>query len=208
MVFEDVNLGFDFERLFSVITEGLSIEKKGQDRFSISFEESPKIAIITNYMISGNGNSHRRRKVEYEFSTFYNSANTPRQEFGHNLYDDWRDEQWNLFDNYMVSCIQYFLNNGVVSPPRINISKRKLLQETCEEFLIFTETRLQELLDKEVSKQSVKSDFVYQFSEFVNHKWFTQRLFNRWLRIYCEIFELECSERVSNNNQLILIKKK
>ena len=208
MVFEDVNLSFDFERLFSVITEGLSIEKKGQDRFSISFEESPKIAIITNYMIAGNGNSHRRRKVEYEFSTFYNASNTPRQEFGHNLYDDWQDEQWNLFDNYMVSCIQFFLINGVILPPQINIAKRKLLQETCEEFVFFTETALKNFIDEEVSKTFLKNRFTNMFPEFEFKKWFSSRVFYRWLRTYAEVFELHCCERVSNNNQLILIEKK
>lgn len=208
IVFEDVNLGFDFEKLFSVITEGLSVEKKGQDKFFIPFEETPKIVITTNYMIAGNGNSHNRRKVEYEFSKFYNESHTPDSEFGHNLYDDWDKPQWELFDNYMVQCIQYFLGNGIINPPQINIAKRKLLQETGEEFVAFAEQYLDRVIGVELSKNTLRDDFIGRFREFENYYWFTQRFFNKWLRVYADVFNLECRERVSNNNQLIRFRKK
>lgn len=208
IVFEDVNLGFDFEKLFSVITEGLSVEKKGQDRFFIPFEETPKIVITTNYMIAGSGNSHNRRKVEYEFSKFYNESHTPNSEFGHNLYDDWNQRQWELFDNFMISCVQYFLQKGIIDPPQINIAKRKLLQETGEEFVHFVEEKMDFYVGQEVSKSMLSVVFLREFPEFERKPWFTQRLYNRWLRTYAEVFGLQCSERVSNNNQLILFQKK
>lgn len=208
IVFEDVTQAFDFERLFSVITEGISVEKKGQDRFFIPFEENPKIVITTNYMIVGNGNSHNRRKVEYEFSKFYNESHTPNSEFGHNLYDDWGKEQWGLFDNFMVGSIQFFIRNGVIDPPQINIAKRKLLQETGEEFVAFAEDYLDRLIGIERSKNLIREDFISKFREFEDFHWFTARFFNKWLRTYADIFGLECRERVSNNNQLILFTKK
>src|SRR5690606_26546093 len=47
MAFEDVNKYFDFERLFSVITDGIEVEKKNKGTFYIPFKESPKIIITT-----------------------------------------------------------------------------------------------------------------------------------------------------------------
>ena len=47
LCFDDVKKNFDFERLFSVVTEGLTLEKKNKDAIKIPFSKSPKIAITT-----------------------------------------------------------------------------------------------------------------------------------------------------------------
>ena len=39
---DDLKQGFNFERVFPLISEGLQIEKKYQDRYTIPFEKSPK----------------------------------------------------------------------------------------------------------------------------------------------------------------------
>ncbi|MAK54263.1 MAG: hypothetical protein CML17_00160, partial [Pusillimonas sp.] len=48
LCFDDVKKNFDFERLFSVVTEGLTLEKKNKDAIKIPFSKSPKIAITTS----------------------------------------------------------------------------------------------------------------------------------------------------------------
>jgi hypothetical protein len=70
LCFDDVIKRFNFERLFSVITEGLTLEKKNKDAIKIPFSKSPKIAITTNYAIKGTGNSFARRKWELEFHQY------------------------------------------------------------------------------------------------------------------------------------------
>ena len=64
LCFDDVKKNFNFERLFSVVTEGLTLEKKNKDAIKIPFSKSPKVAITTNYAIKGKGNSFARRKWE------------------------------------------------------------------------------------------------------------------------------------------------
>ena len=78
LVFDDVKKYFDFERLFSVVTEGMTLEKKNKDAIKIPFSKSPKISITTNYAIKGSGNSFARRKWEVELSQHYNKNHTPR----------------------------------------------------------------------------------------------------------------------------------
>jgi len=39
LCFDDVKKNFDFERLFSVVTEGLTLEKKNKDAIKIPFEQ-------------------------------------------------------------------------------------------------------------------------------------------------------------------------
>ena len=82
LVFDDVSRHFDFERLFSVITEGITLEKKNKDEIHIPFESSPKIVITTNYAIKGAGNSFERRKWDLEFKQYYSKMFTPETEFG------------------------------------------------------------------------------------------------------------------------------
>ena len=114
LVFDDVRKHFDFERLFSVVTEGLTLEKKNKDAIKIPFEKSPKIAITTNYAIKGSGNSFARRKWELELHQHYNKNFTPLDEFNKLFFGDWNDDEWCAFDNYMIGCLQGYLNTGLV----------------------------------------------------------------------------------------------
>jgi hypothetical protein len=135
LCFDDVKKHFDFERLFSVVTEGLTLEKKNKDAIKIPFSKSPKIAITTNYAIKGAGNSFARRKWELELHQYYSKSFTPLDEFGKLMFGDWNDEDWCEFDNYMVGCLQGYLNTGLVKSKFVNLKIRQLSAETCHEFI-------------------------------------------------------------------------
>lgn len=135
LCFDDVKKHFDFERLFSVITEGLTLEKKNKDAIKIPFSKSPKVALTTNYAIKGAGNSFARRKWELELHQYYNMAFTPRDEFGKMMFGDWNDDEWCEFDNYMINCLRFYLTNGLVKSKFVNLKIRQLSAETCHEFI-------------------------------------------------------------------------
>jgi succinate dehydrogenase flavin-adding protein (antitoxin of CptAB toxin-antitoxin module) len=135
LCFDDVKKHFDFERLFSVVTEGLTLEKKNKDAIKIPFSKSPKIAITTNYAIKGAGNSFARRKWELELHQYYNKAFTPLDEFGKLMFGDWNDDDWCEFDNYMIGCLKNYLRTGLVKSKFVNLKIRQLSAETCHEFI-------------------------------------------------------------------------
>jgi len=135
LCFDDVKKHFDFERLFSVVTEGLTLEKKNKDAIKIPFSKSPKIAITTNYAIKGAGNSFARRKWELELHQYYSKAFTPLDEFGKLMFGDWNDDDWCEFDNYMVGCLKSYLRTGLVKSKFVNLKIRQLSAETCHEFI-------------------------------------------------------------------------
>ena len=54
LCFDDVKKHFNFERLFSVVTEGLTLEKKNKDAIKIPFSKSPKVQVILLQEESGN----------------------------------------------------------------------------------------------------------------------------------------------------------
>ena len=135
LVFDDVKKNFDFERLFSVVTEGLTLEKKNKDAIKIPFEKSPKIAITTNYAIKGAGNSFARRKWELELHQHYSKTYTPLTEFDRLMFGDWNENDWCKFDNYMIRCLQLYMGEGLMESKFVNLKVRQLSAETCHDFI-------------------------------------------------------------------------
>jgi hypothetical protein len=139
LAFDDVRRNFNFEDLFPLITEGVTVNRKNKDEIFIPFERSPKILITTNYIIKGTGHSHERRRHEIEFFQYFNAKRTPIQQYGRLLFDDWNEADWNRFDNFMVFNLQNYLESGLVAAPLENASRKRYIQETCSEFVEFME---------------------------------------------------------------------
>jgi hypothetical protein len=133
---EDVRKNVDFEGFFSIITEGITVEKKNKDELYIPFKDSPKILFTTNYTISSSSKAAQRRQKVFEFAAFFNPKYTPKDHFGHNLFDDWDQDEWNRFYNLMFLCLQMYLMAGVREVIGSEKIKRKHLKINFgEEFL-------------------------------------------------------------------------
>lgn len=137
LALDDVKKHFDFEQLFAIVSEGITVNRKNKDEIFIPFERSPKIVITTNYVISGAGTSHDRRRHEIEFFQYFNSQRNPLDEYGKLLFDEWNDIEWSNFDNYMLSNLQMYLQKGLISSRSINADAKRFIQNTCKEFYDF-----------------------------------------------------------------------
>lgn len=193
LCFDDVKKNFDFERLFSVVTEGLTLEKKNKDAIKIPFSRSPKIGITTNYAIKGAGNSFARRKWELELHQHYNKFNTPLMEFKKHFFADWDDTDWCKFDNYMVLCLQGYLNTGLVESKFINLDIRQLSAATSHDFIewcglvqghepsSFLQT------DCKMYKQEIYYDFITEYPDYGPKAKMTisRTRFYQWLVRFC-----------------------
>ncbi len=135
LCFDDIKKHFEFERLFSVVSEGITLEKKNKDAIKIPFEKSPKLILTTNYAVKGAGQSFERRKWELEFKQHYTTTKTPYMEFGKLFFGDWSNEEWCAFDNYMIESLQLYLKSGLIRSEFVNLKIRKLSAETCHEFI-------------------------------------------------------------------------
>lgn len=172
LCFDDVKKHFDFERLFSVITEGLTLEKKNKDAIKIPFSKSPKVSITTNYAIKGAGNSFARRKWELELHQYYNMNFTPHDEFGRMMFGDWNDDDWCEFDNYMIGCLIGYLRTGLVKSKFVNLKIRQLSAETCHEFIEWcglvdsNERNVMLQTDVRLYKNDLYSNFVDEYPDY------------------------------------------
>jgi hypothetical protein len=192
LCFDDVKKHFDFERLFSVVTEGLTLEKKNKDAIKIPFSKSPKIGITTNYAIKGSGNSFARRKWEIELHQYYTKTYTPMDEFGKHFFAEWDEDEWCLFDNFMTSCLQDYLSTGLVKSKFVNLQIRQLSAETSHDFIewcgLVQGHKKNEII--KINERLIKQDLYFEFiSEYPDYgpkakMTISRTRFYRWLVAY------------------------
>jgi hypothetical protein len=204
VVFDDVKKNFNFENIFSLITEGITLERKGKDAIKLNVEDSPKIIITTNYAIKGSGNSHSRRRHELEIAQHYNGKLTPFDEFGRQLFDDWNDADFLAFDNYMVGCVQTYLINGLIEQENaINIKTRHFIAETSQDFYNFMNMEFTDY-GMRVGKKEEMARFIAMYADY-SANWFTQRLFSIWVEKWAKFKNLSYEYNQSNGWQWFTI---
>ena len=193
LCFDDVSKHFNFERLFSVVTEGLTLEKKNKDAIKIPFAKSPKVAITTNYAIKGKGSSFERRKWELELAQYYTKEYTPLKEFGKMMFGEWDDDEWCQFDKFMIECLQLYLQYGLIKSDFVNLKVRKLSAETCHEFIewcgVVGGTKNDKLvLNTKLFMNDLYLDFIEDNPDFAPKSKMTvsRRRFYKWLYAYSE----------------------
>jgi hypothetical protein len=203
LFYDDVKRNFEFERLFSQITEGITIEYKNQGAVKLPVQDSPKLAISSNYTVQTEGGSFERRVFELEFSAFFNSNNTPLDFFGCMLFDDWDDSEWSRFFMYQINCIQFYLQNGLVKSKTNNLKLRKLINETCSEFMEWVNDGgipLGVRLGKGESFELFKK-------EFFDLKWATSKMYVKWIKKWSAFMGYQYEEANSNGIRWFMIEK-
>lgn len=193
LVFDDVKKYFDFERLFSVITEGLVVEKKNKDSIKIPFSKSPKVAITTNYTIKGSGASFTRRRWELELASYYTPSFTPTQEFGRFLFgDEWDEDDWCQFDNYMIKNLQLYLDSGLIESDSVNGEIKSLIMKTNSDFCAWCgvtgNSPANSLLkvNTKLHLNPLYYDFLTHYDDYESGKFKISKFkFGKWMVSYC-----------------------
>ena len=117
---DDITQKFDFESLYSMVTNDMEIENKNKDKFIIPKEKKPKMGITSNYVLSGTGQSDERRQHIVEFGSYWNRMNqegestSDKKHLGSALFN-WKkdDAEWMSFFNFGFRCVQQYLRTGL-----------------------------------------------------------------------------------------------
>lgn len=203
LVFDDVKKNFDFEKRFSLVTEGITLERKNKDAIKLTVEESPKMLISTNYAIKGEGNSHDRRRYELEIAQYYGKELTPYEEFKRELFDEWTLDDFIKFDNYIVFCIQVYLNNGLITQTAKNLELRKFIAETSMEFNEWASEIDNLPIGVRNDKQIYFDNFTNEYKDF--NKWLTRKRFNIWIKKYANFKGLKYNDGTTNGQRWFMI---
>ncbi len=188
LAIEDTRRNVDFEGFYSIITEGITVEKKNKDELFIPYKDSPKVMFTTNYTIPNMGNHAKRRQKVFEFSSYFGIARTPEDEFGKKLFDDWDKDEWNRFFNLMFTCVQLYLESGVLEVANSEKLHRKQVRvQFGEEFL--------EFLDRQKDEKDVWITFEFMYNEFLkmtgfDKKDYSMKRFSRAVDESCTILKI------------------
>lgn len=196
---DDIAKGFNFESLFSIITEGIDIEKKNQTTIYIPVERSPKIIISTNYPVKGIGHSFDRRKIEIELKQYYSNNKTPIDEFGKALFDDWDEKEFNRFDNFMINCIHLYMSLGLKEPKAENGKLRKFIAESSQEFHDFALQRIK-FDESRYYKALLRDEFKTDYPDYSK---LSEKKFTQWLKQWFAYNKHEFTESMDINGRYI-----
>jgi hypothetical protein len=114
------------------------------------------------------------------------------------LFDEWDEDEWVKFDSYMVNCVQYYLENGLVTYEFGNLVTRKFIKETCFEYFEWTKEGAIKI-NTRYYKGKVFEDFINEYQDF--KKWLSQKKFKKWLELYASFINAEYTEGVSQDGR-------
>ena len=113
---QDLKSNFDWTTFYNMITDDTTINRKGIDKISVPYEESPKLLLTTNFIYAPKDESTRGRHVEYKFKKVFDADYTPKDKFKRRLFDDWDSEEWNKFYSFIYYCVSVYFEEGVYGP--------------------------------------------------------------------------------------------
>lgn len=202
-VINDIKRGFDFENLFNVITDDMTINIKFVRKYTVKFDDSPKFMMTSNYAISQVGNSVTRRSAIFKVSRHYGKDRTPLDKFGVTFFKGWKDQDWECFDSLMLGCVILYLNKGILKADPLNTTRFDMISASSQGFVEFAEFYFEE--DGEHCKKEVYTDF----QDFhPDHEEILQSKLTQWIRDWAGMNDREIKERRSSGKDYITLKKK
>lgn len=197
---DDVDRHFPLETLFSVLTDDMMIERKHKEPEVLKYEDSPKFILTTNYAIRGRSGSYARRRIDVYLNDHYGANLRPIDEFKTEFFNGWDAEQWNLFDNFMMLCLEEYFQYGLVEYKSEALTEKMLKNETSYEFWELMEGRYGEL-----GKRHYKSDLRAGIKE-MNPKGYLpgDHDLKRWIEIYAEHKQIKVKHYTSNGSCYML----
>jgi len=183
-VLEDLSKGFDFESLFPILTDGVTVERKNRDAYTIIAKDLPKLAITSNYAIDRDGGSFERRIHDIDLSGYYSCHHRPIDDFEVQFFDGWNSTQWSKFDNFMLDCVRLYLLKGLGTSSQS--IKEKILRENMN-------SALWDYLEENIATITTKtfysnSKFLNDISDYDNSTLgkFTAKGISSSLKKYCD----------------------
>lgn len=168
---------FDFDSFYTLATGSMIVNSKHVKSKELSFDDSPKIAITSNFAPNRFDESTLRRLLFVPMSDWYhqktefNDYEETRRisdDFGMNLFGPtYTPEQWNADINFLIDCIQFFLREkakgSVIRADLTNIYSRINLSIMGDQFNEWAEGYFLPdgpNLDVMIRKADVFNDFV------------------------------------------------
>lgn len=110
---------FPWNFLKNLSSNSASIKKLWKNIDTIEESELPKLLLSTNYSYQGNDGGLRRRIIPIEFTEYFRLKGGVDAEYNKLFPNDFDDQDWATFDNYILLCIRKFLEQKKLTAPTL-----------------------------------------------------------------------------------------
>ena len=114
------------------------------------------------------------------------SERNPMHDFEHRFFTEWNMKQWNLFLNFSMQCLQFYLSvNEKIGAPEGNIRKRNLIAEIGVVFLEWAEDYFQNEHVNDVVCRRVAYEHLKGYNKTMQN--ISSTVFKKKVQQFCEL---------------------
>ena len=131
----------NFTFFYTQTTGNRTVNSKHTSPFVLSYEDSGKMIISSNFELPNTDSSTMARLLNCGVSDYYHEktkfndykeTRSPLSKFGRQLYADFTEDEWIEFYNFIAYCIQLQMRFDKIQPPMENLERRQLRREMSE----------------------------------------------------------------------------
>ncbi|MBW6513339.1 MAG: hypothetical protein K0B87_01090 [Candidatus Syntrophosphaera sp.] len=196
---------FRIEDVYSWVSVGMKLNKKGQESEFLSFEEAPKAVITSNNPVSGTRDSDLRRRMDVQLHRYYNASHKPVDDFGRGFFNEgFNARDWRQFDLFALNCVRLALLHEVATkglPPYANnVLETSLELEIGDDLVEYLDHWVGgALVEKGEAKFDAKALKTNYEEEYGIKRKESSKKFNMRLKKYGELRKLEVSVKASSS---------
>jgi len=125
----------EFNFFYTQVTGKREVNSKHISKQILDYDESGKMIISSNFELPNTDSSTIARILNTAVSDYYHEKTkyndyrenrSPLSKYGRMLFDEFTEEEWNKFYNFMAYCIQLQMRFFKIQPPMANLEKRQL----------------------------------------------------------------------------------
>ena len=201
---DDCSRYFNFRYFFADITTATEVNPKNSKVMTIPFDKSPKLWFTSNYPPHDIDASKARRILYTLYSDFYHEndnkeyreTRSPYDDFGKNLCRDFDEKEWNLFLNFILQCVKFYLNTDEkINPPMDNINKRNLKASMGDAFQGWADVFFTDLdrINTEPGSDNlvIRDEAMEDFKKSSGQSQWSTNKFTSALKAWCRYYDYE-----------------
>lgn len=201
MVVSDIPKKFDFEKLKNIFSNSATIKKLYKNEVTLAIQYLPKNVFDTNYSFDIADGGVKRRLRFVEFSDFFTRAGGVAAHFDgkrfprEGMEDDWEEEDWDGYYNYMANCIIAYLKDPILRNVKMTESgwKKQFCVNHGENTFEFIEENIENFKFRHTIPQSefqsIYDDFCSENGISIKYKKSAQKM-NDALDEYCSHYNI------------------
>lgn len=193
VIIDECHEHLDISQYNGYVTGDFSVEQKNQPAYTIPFEDSPRLAFATNYVLNKHDQTTEGRFWFQTFSDYYHfrtdsndyhETRKIKDDIGCDIMmSGYPERDWQLDIAFYVQCLQYHLSlpdsEWRIDPPMTQIRHREMQASIYKDVAEWAEDYLNPKeghLNKAIPYKEVFDDFVKETKSNISPRTFTLQL--------------------------------